>query len=149
MNLTHILRSTSLTPLAISLCLALAGCHGSAAAPPSQPRADASPPATEVVGNESLANLGPVVPGSRHVVVFVVNNPADQPLVFRQVRGDCECVSAKDAPDRIAANGSARIAVSYLAPKTAMEYESRLLIATDSPSRPIISLRVRSSPPTP
>jgi len=147
MNRTRIMKSAGLAGLVTSLCLALVGCPGGSSTPAVPPQANAAPGAIAVVGNESLADLGPVVPGSSHVVVFLVDNPSDRPLVFKTVRGDCECVSAKDAPDRIAAKGSAQIAVSYVAPKTAMDYESRLLIATDNPSRRIISLRVRSGPP--
>lgn len=155
MNITHVLKSPSIAPLAIALCLALAGSQGCSSTPAPLPQAkaispaiqaNAAAPAIAVVGNDSLADLGPVAPGSIHVVVFAVDNPSDQRLVFRSVRGDCDCVAAKGAPDSIAARGSARIAVTYLAPKAAMDHESRLMIATDSPIRRVISLRIKSQP---
>jgi predicted secreted protein len=98
-------------------------------------------------GKEAIRDLGVVALGSRHVVVFVVDNPTDQPLVFKSVRGDCECITPENPPAKIEANGSARVTAVYVAPKTPMVYESRLLIATDNPNRHVISLRVRSSPP--
>lgn len=146
MTRTHILEPASFALLMIPLCLALAGCQGCSATPAPQSQAGATESAPAVAGNEALVNLGPVAPGSNHVVIFTVANPSDQPLVFKTVRGDCECISAIDPPDRIAPNGTARITVSYTAPKMAIEYMSCLLIATDNPSRRLISLRVKSSP---
>jgi len=149
--------------LAVFFGLATAGCRGRSTEPggqpgqPGQPQAATSQPASQaggqeppeihVVGNEARVDLGPVAAGSTHVIVFVVDNPTDQPLVFKTVRGDCECISAKDAPDRIAPHGSVRIAATYVAPTPAIKYESALLIMTDNPNRKLIMLRVASSPP--
>ncbi len=143
--------------LGLSISLALAGCRGCSSAPSGPPQGAApqdSPPQTQsdspvvnLAGTEAQYDLGPVPLNSKHVIVLVVSNPSDRPLVFRTVRGDCECISAENAPNGVPAGGSARISVSYVAPKEAIEYEGRLLIATDDPSRRLISLRVKSRPP--
>ena len=148
MNRTHVLKLARVSCIAMVACLTLAGCRGCSPSPPSQGPATVDPLVVNVGGGkEAIRDLGPVAPGSRHVVVFVVDNPTDQPLVLRSVRGDCECISADNPPDRIAPQGSVRISAVYVPPKNEPEYESRLIIATDNPNRKVISLRVKSSLP--
>ena len=151
MKKTYIFRLACIAPLGISLCLALVGCQGCSSEPlqsptniaPAVPAAPVAPLESKVIGNASLIDLGSVACSSRHIVVFVVENPSDQPLVLKSIRGDCGCISAINPPDRIAARSSVRISVSFMAPKAGMNYESRLLVATDNPNRKVISLRVK------
>ncbi|MDD4890859.1 MAG: DUF1573 domain-containing protein [Phycisphaerae bacterium] len=132
--------------LGLALCLTLTGCRGCSSVP-TAPSDQSGPPVIRIAGSEASCDLGPVQPSSKHTIILEVDNPADTPLRFRTVRGDCECVSAIDPPTQVDAGGSVKITVSYVAPKTAMEYESRLLIVTDNPGRKMISLRIKSSPP--
>ena len=114
---------------------------GGGAVSPSEPTAA---PAVRVAGSEATIDLGTVAADSVHELTYVVENPSDQPLRFRTIRGDCECISAIDPPGEVPARSSAVIKARYVVPSTVPEYVSALLAMTDNPQRKVIYLKVRS-----
>jgi hypothetical protein len=113
-----------------------------ASQPASAPGAAGDAPVVRVDGNVATRELGTVRAGSEHVVIFAIENPKDANVAIKQIRPDCECISALQPPAYLAARGATRVTARFVAPKINDVYGSELLVVTDDPQRKIIRLRV-------
>ncbi len=95
-----------------------------------------------VEGNLATHDLGKVRPDSVHTVIFAVENRNATDVNIRQVRADCECISAVDPPAKLAAKSATRITARFVAPRVKEPYSSELFVLTDDPQRKMIRLRV-------
>ena len=95
-----------------------------------------------VDGNMATHELGAVQAGSVHVVVFAIENTKDGNVAIRQIRPDCECISAVEPPACLAARGATRVTARFVVPKVKDLYGSELIVLTDDPQRRIIHLRI-------
>ncbi|MFB3891838.1 MAG: DUF1573 domain-containing protein [Phycisphaerae bacterium] len=95
-----------------------------------------------VEGNLATHDLGKVRPDSVHTVIFAVENRSATDVNIRQVRADCECISAVDPPTKLAAKSATRITARFVGPRVKEPYSSELFVLTDDPQRKMIRLRV-------
>ena len=102
----------------------------------------ASAPVVRVDGNMAMRELGNVRAGSEHFVIFAIENPKEANVSIRQVRPDCECISAVQPPAYLAAKAATRVTARFVAPKVDDVYGSELIVVTDDPQRRTIRLRV-------
>ena len=110
--------------------------------PASGPDPASGAPVVRVDGNMATHELGAVRADSVHVVVFAIENPKDGNVAIRQIRPDCECISALEPPAYLAARSATRVTARFVAPKVNDVYGSELIVVTDDPQRRIIRLRL-------
>jgi hypothetical protein len=101
-----------------------------------------SAPVVRVDGNMATRELGNVRAGSEHFVIFAIENPKEANVAIRQVRPDCECISAVQPPAYLAAKAATRVTARFVAPKVDDVYGSELIVVTDDPQRRTIRLRI-------
>jgi hypothetical protein len=107
-----------------------------------QPGPDAGARPVRVDGNMATHELGKVRADSVHLVVFAIENAKDTAVPIRQIRGDCECISAVDPPAELAAKAATRVTARFVVPRVKGTYGSELFVITEDPLRRIIRLRV-------
>lgn len=114
--------------------------------PASRPDANSGAPLVRVDGNAVVAlhDLGTVHTGDEFLVVYAVQNAGESNVAIRQIRPDCECISAVQPPSFLAARGETRITARFVAPKLKAPdlYGSELIVRTDDPQRKTIRLRI-------
>ena len=104
----------------------------------------AGAPVVRVEANAIVAlhDLGVVRAGSEYFVVYAVENAKEGNVAIRQIRPDCECISALQPPAFLAARGETRITARFVPPKVNDVYGSELIVRTDDPQRKTIRLRI-------
>jgi hypothetical protein len=108
------------------------------------PAAPANAPLVRVEANATMATheLGTVCVGSEHFVVYAVSNAREANIAIRQIRPDCECISAVQPPAYLAAGGETKITARFVAPNVNDVYGSELIVLADDAQRKIIRLRI-------
>jgi hypothetical protein len=152
------MKTTLMLVTAGTVWIALACTGEGRAAPPASAPASRSQPASapasvpasapvvclEANAVVALHDLGTVHTGSEFFVVYAVENAGEANVAIRQIRPDCECISAVGPPTFLAARGATRITARFVVPKLKAPdlYGSELIVRTDDPQRRTIRLRI-------
>ena len=93
------------------------------------------------VGAKTLA---PMSPGEKKTVTFWVTNRSSEPITILGAKSSCTCTAAGDLPLTIPAGATRPVAVGiHAGPKPAV-LDGTLKLFTDHPSKPVLTLRVKS-----
>jgi hypothetical protein len=128
----------------LTIAAALSGCdkRGASDAPGGEAvDAEVLVPLAEGKG---LHDFGYILPKSRHVVSFAVENPTDRALPIKRVRNECECQRPMDFPKEIAPGGWTRFLVEFIAPDENMHYSKWIALMTGETGRGMIILHIKA-----
>ena len=114
----------------------------------SHSRTDALPQAQSqpsgITGAAASIDIGCVGLASVRNVEYVVANPSRQPLEIVRVRSECECMVGPASIATIPPQGQAKVPIRFEAPNEKMVYSKSVVLQTNSPERPTISLRLKA-----
>ncbi|MFB3894582.1 MAG: MauE/DoxX family redox-associated membrane protein [Phycisphaerae bacterium] len=85
-------------------------------------------------------------PGSSRTVLFVVRNPAAEPLSISGTKSDSISLSVKDTPKRIPPYSFVLVSVTFVAPsEPSPDWSGQVTLRTDDPARPAVSLTLHAN----
>lgn len=98
-----------------------------------------------VVCDEAVFNWGSAPAGSVVTHSFLLRNQGNRPLVILRVRPDCGC-TASNAPVGPVPPGKTReLVVRYPVGTTVGEAQTRVLVYTNDPNSPVLTLEIRGN----
>ncbi len=101
----------------------------------------------DVIGDVASFDLGPIEPGSKHTIIFQIQNDSQESLDILKVRIECRCMKVIDKPDTIGPGKTGTVKVELTTPGKAKSsnYSKLVLLKTSSPDRSIIRLRLKAT----
>jgi hypothetical protein len=119
--------------------------HGAARATEGGAGAAPRPVTATVFSADRLgADLGYVRPGSRHLIRYAIANESDRELKIVNVIADCSCTRLSSPPTSVPPRATAEFDVTFDAPDQALRYAKRIVLETDSATRPSIHLELQA-----
>jgi hypothetical protein len=94
-----------------------------------------------------VADLGTVSRGKALNVLFHISSPSNRQLQIRGVNTGCGCTSIPILPKAIAAMGATDVYVVFKTPDHAANFDSKVLLTTDNPQLPPLTLSIKGNDP--
>jgi hypothetical protein len=115
------------------------------------PKVRVQEPMPDAVGHQQpgvpdlfLADLGYVEQADHREIRYEVRSPGGKPLQIRGTEIECSCTALTDQPQMIAASGTTPVHVTFAAPQEAMRYSKNLILLTNDPRHPRLTLRLKA-----